>query len=186
MNNFHQGLLHSFVRHFDQWSRLIDMNDIIKTLEPIRQRLNGIRWARDSSQARSQVEQLPRDLRSLPNQILSGKQILYLWHSDDDLYSPINRLPTDIELALLQVQEKMLQFLSRYISYGRYLGEAINNNGQMQVLFEFGNGQVMALAVSQQLYHPTFAWDKRPVRGVITIFFMTKQQYLARKTMELF
>lgn len=90
MNNFHEGLLHSFVRHFDQWSRLIDMNDIIKRLEPIRQRLNGIRWARDRSQARSQVEKLQLDLQSLPNQILSGKPILFLWHSDDGLYSPID------------------------------------------------------------------------------------------------
>nr|XP_027200592.1 uncharacterized protein LOC113794664 [Dermatophagoides pteronyssinus] len=139
------------------------MNDIIKRLEPIRQRLNGIRWARDSSQARSQVEKLQLDLQSLPNQILS-----------------------DVELALLQAQEKMLQFLSRYISYGRYLGEAINNNDQMQVLFDVGNGQVMALAVSQQLYHQTFAWDKRNVRGVITIFFMTEKEYLKRKTSKLF
>ena len=87
---------------------------------------------------------------------------------------------------MLQAQEKMLQFLSRYISYGRYLGEAINNNDQMQVFFDVGNGQVMALAVSQQLYHQTFAWDKRPVRGVITIFFMTEKEYLKRKTSKLF
>nr|XP_046909919.1 uncharacterized protein LOC124491316 [Dermatophagoides farinae] len=159
MNNAHEGLLHSFVRHFNEWNRFIDINDILKRLQPIRNRLDQIMRARNGNEALNFVQQLKSDIESLPNDV---------W--------------VDVKLALFQVQERIYQFIQRNLTYSQYLGEGINNNGQMQVYFDVGDGQVMAIAVSRQLYDPIFPQDRRPVRSIITIFFMTKKEYEKRKT----
>lgn len=80
------------------------------------------------------------------------------------------------------MQERIYQFIQRNLTYCQYLGEGINNNDQMQVYFDVSNGQVMAIAVSRQLYDPIFPQDRRPVRSIITIYFITKKEYEKRKT----
>lgn len=74
MNNAYEGLLHSFVRHFNDWNRFIDINDILKRLQPIRNRLDQIMRARNGNEALNFVQQLKSDIGSLPNDVWVGKQ----------------------------------------------------------------------------------------------------------------
>ena len=182
MNNAYEGLLHSFVRHFNDWNRFIDINDILKRLQPIRNRLDQIMRARNGNEALNFVQQLKSDIGSLPNDVWVGKQNgnenkFNFFHTK---FHPNKSI--DVQLALFQVQERIYRFIQRNLTYSQYLGEGINNNGQMQVYFDVGDGQVMAIAVSRQLYDPIFPQDGRPFRSIITIYFMTKKEYEKRKT----
>ena len=59
----------------------------------------------------------------------------------------------------------------------QFVGEGVNNSGNVQLYFRVG-GQIMVVAVSRDLYPslPEFSPDSRPVRSIITVYFITEQE----------
>ena len=76
-------------------------------------------------------------------------------------------------------------FLRENITYENYLGEGRNNDGKVKVLFKVkdneGRNKVMAISPSDELIRcsPEDA-DTRPVRTILTVFFMEERAAVSK------
>ena len=66
LNNTRQGLLHTFLRHSDQWLEFIpELRNIWQRLSPVHQLLRNIVQAQNETSARQAIQAFENDL---PNQ----------------------------------------------------------------------------------------------------------------------
>lgn len=81
-------------------------------------------------------------------------------------------------MSLLKAQILIYKFMQKNLSTNNYLGEGVNNSGQVQVYFKVGS-KVMVICVSKELYSssPEFINDKRPVRVIVTSYFIDWQTF---------
>ena len=77
VNNLFQGLLHSFVRHGNQWESFIANFDTMtaEVLRAIGEHLNRIKMAKNSEQSRAALIALLEYLKTLDNETFVGKFI---------------------------------------------------------------------------------------------------------------
>ncbi|KAG4068124.1 hypothetical protein HA402_001549 [Bradysia odoriphaga] len=148
LNDTQHGFLHTFARHWDQWSQFIPeisslMRAELSILQPV---LRRIQSARNPQAARDANQELTRLLASC---------------SDGSLLATLRRLQI---LIWKYMQDRMVS--------ANYIGEGLNGRGQVQVYFRVGN-QIMVVCVSRELYPAVPAMgDGRPIRTVTTVFFI--------------
>uniref|UniRef100_A0A7E4ZYE4 Gly-zipper_Omp domain-containing protein n=1 Tax=Panagrellus redivivus TaxID=6233 RepID=A0A7E4ZYE4_PANRE len=156
-NHSYQGLLHAFIRHWDQFQRHIpELRKLISKL-PIA------------------VQDMLKKVAIQGDPISSARAIgefdkLILGYDSEDIQT------------FLRAQILILKYVQQSLGQYRYLGEGVNNNGMVQVYFSVtdnqGNDEIMVVAVSNELYEPVAEFDdKRAVRTVNTIYFMSKYEF---------
>lgn len=69
--------------------------------------------------------------------------------------------------------------MQRNLTMAQYEGEGVNESQQMQVYFRMPNRQVMVIGISEELAPPIREFgDLRPVRFVVTVYFITAADFL--------
>lgn len=180
MNQTREGLLHSWIRHSDQWASQIKV-DNLQILQPIQDLLDTICKSKNAKMAKSVVVEVEKRLQSLSNVQWFRK------FAQIDVIRKLNFTFTEVMLVLFRIQNAIYRFLESHITSGRYLGEAINKSGQMQVFFHVANDQVMVLCPSKQLVQPVEKIaDPRPIRSIVTVYFVTEAKYKQMRTTKLF
>ncbi|XP_037042740.1 uncharacterized protein LOC119079050 [Bradysia coprophila] len=148
LNDTQHGFLHTFARHWDQWSQFIpEINSLMQRelsiLQPV---LRRIQSARNATVARDANRELSRLLASC---------------TDGSLLATLRR-----------VQILIWKYMQDRVVSANYIGEGLNGRGQVQVYFRVGN-QIMVVCVSRELYPAVPAMgDGRPIRTVTTVFFI--------------
>ena len=172
LNNFRQGLMHSLFKHWNEWRQFIpNFDQLIKRIAILEQ-FKGI-----SNDTYTNIAEFLSNPRSLPDARLAGK----LFQSSSFCMACSKLLcfpfPTDVAEALNELQMEIYRFCLRNITDSTYLGEGLNQDGQMQVYFRVtdvrGNQMVLVVCMSKELYKPIAeTGDGRNVRTIITMFFV--------------
>lgn len=66
------------------------------------------------------------------------------------------------------------------------MGEGINAGGQLQVYFDVGHQHVMVVCPTRELHQAEFSSDPRPVRSIVTLYFISYTRYEQNRVIKLF
>lgn len=171
-NLLQKGLLHIVIRHGHQLENHIpDFGRVFRELPAeIQSRIRRIQNTTNDSTVRNLTAQLGRALKKLDSEETDG--ILF-----------------DLQMMLYDYLQNNVVF---DIDNHGYLGDGCNNLVHQTVFFKVfdrdGNTQVMVLCVSDDLYHNPlcFEGDGRPVRAVITCYYIPWEKYISRQVDTLF
>lgn len=101
--------------------------------------------------------------------------------------SIINTLATaDVQRALNEVQVSIVKSLQSQVNYKNYKGEGVNEKGQLQTYFRMADDLVAVLGLSRELFTPEMDLDSRPLRTIITIYFIDQDECTRRSIMRSF
>lgn len=82
--------------------------------------------------------------------------------------------------GVLKLLKEFQKFIQKICKEGKYLGERINNNGQIQVFYRINDTEVLVICLSELLYAPRDGYDLhspcRPIRKIITMFVTSMEK----------
>ncbi|XP_003704352.1 uncharacterized protein LOC100879457 [Megachile rotundata] len=164
-NTLRQGLLHILIRHGHQFAAYIpDFQTIFDKLpKEIRDLIRRVQKALTDTASSSAISRLERALRKLDSQTSQ-----------------------DVDEILFELQMKLYDYIQENILFDGdrrgYAGEGCNNHKRQTVFFKPNNDQILVIGVSDELYHNPlrFGGDRRPVRAVITSYYITGKKYEGR------
>lgn len=83
--------------------------------------------------------------------------------------------------ALNEIQLQMVKHLQTKMSYNNYRGEGLNEKTQMEVYFRMQDGLIIVIGFSRELFKPEAnLFDSRPVRALITSYFIDPEEHSKR------
>uniref|UniRef100_A0A914P9R5 Uncharacterized protein n=1 Tax=Panagrolaimus davidi TaxID=227884 RepID=A0A914P9R5_9BILA len=147
LNQSSQGLLHTLLRHFDEWAKLI-LNFQGRINPSLQNQINNIGVSNNKKVAKTLLKKFVETFGDL----------------DDSSLIDLHELEMDIH-----------KYIQNNVTCGNYLGEGCNNNGLQQIYWKIkdlkGNDQILVICVSTQLFpaNPDFQ-DKRKIRTITTVF----------------
>uniref|UniRef100_A0AC34F3K3 Uncharacterized protein n=1 Tax=Panagrolaimus sp. ES5 TaxID=591445 RepID=A0AC34F3K3_9BILA len=150
LNCARQGLLHSILRHFDDWAKIIPgFQSGINS--DIQKQINQIGSAKTPSESRKLLDEF--------DSVFSGLEDASL-------------------IVLHERQMEIFRYLQKNVTYANYLGEGCNDRGSQQVYWKIKDDPILATCVSGQLFFPDSEFqDSRPIRTIVTVFAMPKKDF---------
>uniref|UniRef100_A0A7E4VD19 DRBM domain-containing protein n=1 Tax=Panagrellus redivivus TaxID=6233 RepID=A0A7E4VD19_PANRE len=177
MNDVKQGLLHSYIRHFDQWELVVPQLSIIKTQLPdyINNLMSTIAASALHSMKRASAEKQLADELKKPapgmffNVFFFGK---YLY----DCFSETKR-------ALCTAQNLMLDFLGQHVAAHSASEICLNKRGKLQarVTVTCGCGLKTLVVGTDDINPKTNAKKAEVVRSITTMYFTNPPRTPPRK-----
>lgn len=170
-NILQQGLLHMVIRHGNQIEdHISEFQALFKKLpQQIRYIIRDIQNARSEPASRAMTNRLEQALQQLGPQTAA-----------------------DTDEILYELQMAFYKYLKENVVLNGYLGEGCNNRSRQTVFFKVkdleGRTQVMVICVSDELRENPgfFGNDTRPVRSIITCYFISWDVYIQRLVCTLF
>ena len=177
LNCCSQGLMHSFVRHYDQWINFIpELNNFLNRLPA------------DVFVVLKEIQQVSSELKKEDRRKKLKKLYDLLEYIIDRGTSPfgkrfnvhflilnLNFAVPGTRIMLSIIQMKLFDFICRNVQ-NEYVGDFVNEE-RITNLFRVkdlsGKPYVMEIVISHQLDPEDNFWNERPFVSIITVFFMT-------------
>lgn len=87
----------------------------------------------------------------------------------------------ECQSALNEIQMQMVKHLQAKMTYNNYRGEGLNEKTQMEVYFRMQDGLIIVLGYSRELFKSeAAAYDSRPIRSLITAYFIEPEEHSKR------
>lgn len=160
VNNAHQGVLHSFLRHYLQWQILVPFIEVaLQKLKPLHLFIELVAKAPNLKTSRTAISNFVAALNSLDRAEFN-----------------------DCQSALNEVQVEMVKHLQKKLIYGNYRGEGLNEKSQMEVYFHIQEGLIVVLGFSRELFkaETVTLMDSRPIRALVTAYFIEPEEHSKR------